>query len=190
MANFSTAYKHTARVEGGYANHPSDTGGETWRGIARKKNPKWPGWIIVDSLRAKPGFPQSLAKSEDLQKHVLAIYKRQYWDVMNLDLLNNQQVATELYDTGVNAGPGVAAVFFQRVLNVCNLNGKLFPDLVVDGAVGPVTISAFNKLSNTDQLMVWRLLNCLQGEKYVSIAEANRSQEVFMRSWASRVFEN
>jgi lysozyme family protein len=189
MASFSTSYTITAKVEGGYANDPSDRGGETWRGIARKMHPGWIGWPIVDSLRQQASFPARLAQSVELQTAVLSFYKNEFWDALKLDYLEDQRVANELYDTAVNMGTGRAALFFQRVLNVVNRKGALFADLVLDGQIGMKTIAAFNGLTDADKYMVWKLLNCLQGEKYISICEANPSQEVFMRSWASRVFE-
>ena len=39
----------TLETEGGYVNDPSDSGGETYCGIARNSNPKWEGWKIVDA---------------------------------------------------------------------------------------------------------------------------------------------
>lgn len=37
--------------EGGYANHPADKGGETYRGISRKANPDWVGWKYIDEVK-------------------------------------------------------------------------------------------------------------------------------------------
>lgn len=194
MANFNISYNLTSIVEGGYANDPQDRGGETYKGIARKINPEWKGWAEIDKIKKKVGSSASAidksAQSDGyLQSLVLVTYKSSYWDALNLDLLQDQNVANELYDTGVNMGTGRAALFFQRVLNVVNRNGTLFPDLKLDGQVGPKTVGAFNSLTQSDKRMVWRLLNCLQGEKYISICESNPTQEKFMRSWASRVFE-
>lgn len=188
MATFSIAYEETASNEGNYANDPDDTGAETWRGISRKFEASWPGWLIVDKLRQHPDFPNNLAANGDLQTLVLAKYKSNYWDALNLDFVKHQKVANELFDTAVNMGVGRAALFFQRVLNVMNRKGTLFQDLKLDAQVGPKTVAVFNGLTVQDKEYVWRLLNCLQGEKYISICEANPTQEKFMRSWASRVF--
>ena len=193
MADFKTAYAETMKVEGGYANNKADTGGETWKGVARNKNPNWPGWKIVDQLKKQPGFPNNLYKSAELQVHVLDIYKTNYWNPISLDKIQDQRVAKELFDTGVNMGIGMAKIFFQRVLNVVNTSHrkeKFFPDLIVDGIIGTSTVNAFNILPAQQKTMVWKLLNCLQGSRYISICEANPSQEIFMTSWASRVFES
>lgn len=194
MAEFLIAYKKTAGVEGGYANDPADRGGETFKGIARNLHPDWQGWPMIDAIKARVGhtaewIDRAAAANSSLNALVLKFYKETQWDVLSLDGLNDQKVANELYDTGVNMGTGRAGLFFQRVLNVVNKGNALYPDLKLDGQIGTKSLQAFNSLNLSDKAMVWRLLNCLQGEKYISICEANPSQERFMRSWASRVFE-
>ena len=189
MTDFMIAYKKTAAVEGGYANHPADKGGETWKGIARNMHPDLEGWKTVDKRKNEPGFPKNLNSDLALQGQVMAFFKQWFWDSLRLGDLQDQQVANELYDTGVNMGTGRASLFFQRVLNAINKNGVLYADLALDGKIGGKTVAAFNALSKNDKAIVWRLLNCLQGEKYFSICEANPAQKVFFRSWASRVFE-
>jgi lysozyme family protein len=184
MADFKTAYKITMAHEGGYANNPADTGGETWKGIARKKHPDWPGWTIID--KAKNGnFPANLHSVSGLQDMVESFYKVKFWDYLKLDQVNNQKIANELFDTSVNMGQGIAALFLQRSLNVSNRNGKEYADLQVDGSIGPVTINTLN--SHPRQEQVLKVLNTLQGARYISICEANPSQEIFMTSWLSRV---
>ena len=184
MADFKTAYKITMAHEGGYANNPADTGGETWKGIARKKHPGWPGWVLVD--KAKNGdFPANLHSVKGLQDMVESFYKSKFWDYLKLDQVNNQKIANELFDTAVNMGQGIAALFLQRSLNVSNRNGKDYADLQLDGNIGPVTISTLNNHPRQEQVL--KLLNTLQGAKYIGICEANPSQEIFLTSWLSRV---
>ena len=49
MADFHKALKRTAKYEGGYVNDPADAGGETYKGISRRANPKWDGWQLIDA---------------------------------------------------------------------------------------------------------------------------------------------
>ncbi len=48
---YSQIIPTTLAHEGGYANHPSDKGGETYRGITRKHNPNWEGWAFIDEVK-------------------------------------------------------------------------------------------------------------------------------------------
>lgn len=185
MAEFKTAYLETMKVEGGYANHPKDRGGETWKGIARNYHPNWPGWQIIDSFKNKPGFETNLYASNALQQQVLIFYKQVFWDKMRLDEVKNQEIAMEMFDTGVNCGQEVAVRFLQRSLNVTNRNQQDYSNIQVDGQMGPMTLKAVNNHPRIKQ--VFKLMNALQGNRYLEICEHNESQEIFMTSWLSRV---
>ena len=185
MADFKQAYNITMAHEGGYANDKADSGGETWKGIARNKNPKWAGWSVVDEYREKSGFPDNLNSAPGLQELVLLFYKKEFWDPLNLDSVNDQPIANEMFDTGVNMGQGIAATFLQRAINIANRAGKDYADIKVDGAIGGKTVEVLN--TSADQKLILKLLNILQGSRYISICENNPTQERFLRSWMSRV---
>ena len=51
MAYFGDAFKKLSIKEGGYVNDKDDAGGETYRGISRKYNPTWQGWIMNVSYK-------------------------------------------------------------------------------------------------------------------------------------------
>ena len=188
MADFKKAYAITRDFEGGYSNNPHDTGGETYKGIARNFQSKWKGWKIVDQLRKQPNFPKNLDDNKELQDLVLELYKKEYWDSMKLDDAKDQLIANELFDTGVNMGIGRAGVFLQRVLNVANKGQSYYANLKVDGQVGKVTIAALNAHPTPRNILI--ALNALQGATYIDICENNPSQEVFFNGWMKRVFEN
>jgi lysozyme family protein len=186
MADFNKAYALTREYEGGYSNHPNDTGGETYKGIARRPQSKWKGWKIIDQERYKPDFPNRLDSNKELQALVHELYKKEYWDSMKLDDVKDQLIANEMFDTGVNMGIGRAGIFLQRVLNVANKGQTLYPNLKVDGQVGKVTIGALN--SHPQQRNILAGINALKGAQYITICENNPSQEVFFNGWMKRVF--
>lgn len=179
MANFKTAYDKTAAFEGGWVDHPNDKGKETYAGIARAFFPNWKGWAIVDSYKSKPGFPSNLPKAE-LAPLVESFFKTNFWDVIRLDEITNQEIAEELYDTGVNFGHSRAIKFAQEACNLLTVNA-----LDVDGKIGPKTITAINSYKYPKVL--FNLLNVLQAEAYVENCRKNISQEVFLRGWLTRV---
>lgn len=190
MADFLKAYNTTKRHEGGYSNNPKDRGGETYKGISRKNFPLWLGWVLIDSHKTKKGntttiIERELLADQALDALVISFYKSVFWDALSLDQVSNQPIANELFDTSVNMGVGTAAIYLQRSLNVLNRNGKDYADLMLDGKVGLRTIQVLNQHKKPEAVL--KVLNCLQGAKYVSICEANPSQEDFMFGWLERV---
>jgi len=117
------------KVEGGYVNDPSDSGGETNFGITK----------AVARANGYEGNMRNLTKQQAFD-----IYERKYWYTPRFNdvCLTSPELAYELFDTGVNMGTGRAARFLQRSLNVLNNRGNLYPDIGVDGAVGRKTIQA------------------------------------------------
>ena len=80
MANYEQALQWVLSHEGGYVNDPDDPGGETYKGVARKMNSKWDGWLHIDMLKKQSGFPANLDKDSDLQEAVRSFYEVNYWD--------------------------------------------------------------------------------------------------------------
>jgi lysozyme family protein len=173
MANFKLAHDITQGLEGGKSNHKADRGGYTYRGISRRNWPNWRGWSYVD---------QGLEVPDEL---VDEFYKANFWDRISLGSINNQKIANELYDTGVNASPKMAVTFLQKALNLLNQEGGLYPDISVDGILGTKTLHLTNEHPYPDALL--KLLNGLQLAYYIAICEKDPTQEVFLRGWLKRV---
>lgn len=188
MANFNEAYNITLGHEGGYVHDPDDAGGETYKGIARRYHPSWYGWTIIDSLKVQPGFPHTAYQDANLDRSVREFYKQYYWDVNLLDRLSDQQIANEMFDTGVNMGTGRAAKFLQQALNLLNKNGKIYADIVVDGAMGPNTLRAAEEcLSYRGNEYLYKIMNILQGQHYINYMTKSPTQEKYAYGWLKRV---
>ena len=186
MADFSKAYALTMGHEGIYSNNPKDNGGETYKGIARKFHPTWAGWKIIDGQKSFSGFPGNLKSvAHVLEPLVQAFYKKEFWDVNRLDQVIHQAIANEMFDTAVNCGYVVAANFLQRSLNLLNRNGRNYPDLAVDGKIGPVTLGVLNRHPSPNNVL--KCLNGFQFHWYVMITESNKTQEEFFNGWIERV---
>lgn len=160
--------------EGGYVDHPDDRGGPTNFGIteAVARAAGWQG-----PMRA---MPRDLA---------LAIYRRRYWTHPRFDAVAvmSAAVAEELFDTGVNMGPAVAAGFLQRSLNALNRQGKDWPDVALDRAIGPRTLDALRALvtrrGRVGEAALMKALNALQGARYIELAEGRQANESFLMGW-------
>ena len=125
MADFRKAYAKLEVAEGGYVFDKDDAGGETYKGVSRRANPNWIGWIILYVLKnLNPKTCSSIAKkTPQLEKAVQDLYKKNYWDCFNLDDFKSQAIAEQLFDSCVNTGKSAAIKMAQRVVNV-EVDGK------------------------------------------------------------------
>lgn len=189
MANFVKGFENTMGHEGGYVDDKDDRRGETYRGISRNNFDDWKGWKKIDKHKPiNDGFRKKLAQDESLQKDVRDFYKKEFWNRFKGDDIANQELAEEIFDTAVNMGSRVAGRFFQQGLNLLNRDGRLYADLEEDGFVGAKTIEALNKYLKTDKSdLLLKLLNILQGARYIEIMRNNPTQEKYVRGWLSRV---
>lgn len=172
--NFEPFIDKILAVEDGFVDHPDDRGGPTNYGITQ----------AVARANGYDGpmqeMPVSLARE---------IYRKRYIIGPGFDrvALVNEKVASELIDTGVNMGPSVAAVFFQRWLNAFNDVGSRYADIFVDGKVGEITVGALRAFlrwrGEEGARVLLAALNCVQGSRYLDIAEANPTQERFIYGW-------
>ena len=190
MANFKEAYEITMGHEGGYSNDPVDAGGETYKGITKRFEPDWEGWVIIDSLRNNPNFPKCLDENEELQEKVMEVYKRKYWDIFWGDKFDNQDIANEMFDTGVNMGTTRAIKYLQKSLNLLNRDQKNYSDISEDGVIGNNTLNTLNNFLNKfkrDVKYLLKLMNLFQGMHYINYMGKDSKQERFARGWLNRV---
>lgn len=126
MANFDIEFEKLILAEGGYVNDSDDAGGETYLGISRKNNPKWIGWKTIDSIKKIYGtknITARLKENESLTNNAKLLYKINYWDVLELDDIPNQNIAHQLFDTCINCGKSIAIRIAQQVL-LMTVTGK------------------------------------------------------------------
>ncbi|MEJ1436563.1 MAG: glycosyl hydrolase 108 family protein [Candidatus Sedimenticola sp. (ex Thyasira tokunagai)] len=160
--------------EGGYSNRRDDSGGETMYGI-------------TIAVARDYGYTGPMAELPiELARQILT---DRYWHALQLDHIEalSPAITEELVDTGVNCGTGVAAKFLQRSLNALNQLGKLYPDIPTDGAIGPLTLAALRAYlqhrGGTGATVMHRMLNSLQGARYVRLAEKREKDEAFVYGW-------
>jgi lysozyme family protein len=160
--------------EGRYSNHPSDRGGETM-------------WGITERVARKNGYSGVMSKMP--RETAKDIYRKVYWQQPGFDEVAEvwPSIAEELLDTGVNMGTVTAAGFLQRALNALNARATHYPDIAVDGDVGPATLRALRaykaRRGADGESVLLKALNCQQGERYLKIAEGRPANEDFVFGW-------
>ncbi len=114
MDKFDRAMEFTLRWEGGYVNHPTDPGGETNFGIAKRSHPD----VDIKNL------------TEELAKD---IYREKYWDKVHGDDLA-PAVALAVMDYAVNSGTSRSAKTLQKVVGA-GVDGAIGPNTLKKVAV-------------------------------------------------------
>lgn len=115
MADFLTSHKLTVSNEGGFSNDRNDpgnwTGGKIGSGLLVGTNHGISAPVLMRYLRRTPTM-------EDMRnlkiETAYEIYKKNYWNLIKGDKINNQEVANVLYDNAVNIGATGAVKMMQK----------------------------------------------------------------------------
>ncbi len=173
MAKFESAIPITLKFEGGWVNNPADPGGETNYGISM---------LMVRREGMTPamlGIPDFNPGSMKLMTEATAkdIYKKIFWDKPKYGLINDDIVATKIFDCAVNCGPGRAHKMAQKVAN------KLGQKIAEDGALGPASFAAINACDPKQflQAMAAEML-----AYYNNLVLLHPSLGVFLHNWTKR----
>ena len=165
--------------EGGYSNHAADAGGAT-------------RWGVTEAVARASGYGGDMRAYP--RTAAVAVYRRTYWTRPRLaDVAERAPaIAAELFDTGVNMGPAVAAAFLQRALNALNRGATDYPDIALDGRIGPLTLAALDgfiaRRGAGGETVLLKAIEALQGERYVALAEGRPANEAFLYGWlANRI---
>lgn len=177
-------------IEGGAQNDPDDRGnadgGATGAGgltmkLAERYKYLWPKYgFDGDYLKVPMGL-------------VYEIYDLEFWQKLYLDDVWGccPLIADTMMQWAVNSGNVRPAYALQRFLNLSNNMGKLYPDIVADGWMGPKscsTLRMFLKIRGTTGIKQACL--ALYSEQYVlyaNLAERTESQEKWFAGWNNRL---
>ena len=168
MSNFDKVIDKLLEIEGGYVDHPNDRGGATNWGITIGVLSEWRGKKVTKE------HVKNLTANEAKN-----IYKKNYWDAINLDSIDSILISELVFDQSVNRGPITAAKNLQESYNNISNSGKL----TVDGKIGPKTIQAVNGID--DLKLAGSFFKDAQLD-YATIVARNPSQASFIRGWTNR----
>ena len=160
--------------EGGYSNHPADRGGAT-------------RWGITEAVARAHGYRGAMRTYP--REEAVTLYKRIYWVRPGFDQIADLApgIAAELFDTGVNMGPGVAVSFLHRALNALNRGASDYADIVPGVRIDDATIAALTtflrKRAPHGESVLKKALEALQGERYLDLAERRPANEAFLYGW-------
>lgn len=164
MSHFDKAFDFTIQYEGGYVNDPDDPGWATKYGIAKRFHPN----VNIKALTIE---------------QAKAIYKREYWDAINLEAINGQ-VSMAVFDTAVNIGTFKAVQLLQKSINDVSTSAKEPQlSLLEDGILGPRTIAAVNAADPSSLLIKY----LLRRQQYYRLkVQQNPRKQKYFKGWTNR----
>ena len=170
------------RREGGFVDHPDDPGGATC-------------WGITERVARRNGYQGAM---RDMPKaFARQVYVRQYIEAPRFDDVYDiaPLLAEEMIDTGVNCGIGVPGKFLQQALNAFNQQATVYRDIAVDGIIGQNTLAMLEayleyRAREDGERVMLKALDCLQGARYLELAERNQRFESFVFGWMAHRIGN
>lgn len=183
MAHFDAAIRFVLAHEGGFSDDPVDPGGITNYGISLRFLIK-AGDLDRDGVLDGDIDGDGDVDADDIRAMTKAaagaLYRLHFWDRYGYSQVVAQQIATKIFDTCVNMGPGRAHRIAQTAVN--RVGSTL---LKVDGAIGPKTIAGINGCFAP---LLMGELRSLQWEHYRAIIAGNPPLVKYENGWRRRAF--
>ncbi|CUU81854.1 Predicted Peptidoglycan domain [Campylobacter hyointestinalis subsp. hyointestinalis] len=147
----------------------------TYFGIYRTAHPNWSGWCVVDEALQRLSLSEaskSLYANEWLNGKVHQFYLDNFWHKMQLDKIDSQKIADELFCFGCNAGIKTAIKLAQRVVNIKD-----------DGIIGDKTINALNSFDENEFDIAF---DGAEIEYYDKLIAKNPRLSLYKKGWYNR----
>ena len=176
--NFHRAHAFTAHWEGGFSDHPADTGGLTAYGASLKfvqgiaATQQGRDWLQRIGFRLPVNKASMRSVTPDMAE---AMFKREFWDRLRLDDMPFRP-ACALYDAAVNSGCAQSVKLAQRGYNACV--GPYGVKIEVDGILRPRTRASL--ACDTDALI--RAVIQARRDFYEGLARDKPSRPFFWRA--------
>jgi type VI secretion system secreted protein VgrG len=168
MSSFEAAVEVVLDHEGGLDDDPDDPGGVTNWGLT------------MDDLRrygyANPTRNDIINLTRETAR---LIWKKLYWDLYQYGLIEDQELATKVFDICANQGPHEAHLMAQRALAAVGQH------VAQDGRLGPISIKALNTAPKAG------LLPAMRSEAagiYRMIAAHQAKAQKFLVGWLRRAY--
>jgi lysozyme family protein len=147
--------------EGGYVFDKDDLGGETKFGISKRSYP---------ALNIKDLTLENAKK----------IYFCDYWYKGRFEEIEDESVATQLFDLSVNMGIRSAVIVLQRALRSVGIRVQ------EDGLIGSETLSAVKK---SEPRCLLAAIKSEAAGYYRMLAQCKTGQEKFLKGWLNRAYK-
>jgi lysozyme family protein len=175
-ASFKKAQEHVKIVEAGYSNDKKDEG--NWIKLNNGEK-RFIGTKYGISAPVLQKFLNRIPTQDDMinlsYETALEIYKIEYWDALNLNIISDQNVANIIYDGCVNQGKYAMRSILRKSLEE---NGLKIKDSDVI-----FSINILNKLNELDQKKLFNSIKKYREERYRN----SKTFNIHGKGWLNRL---
>jgi len=186
MSKFELAIPLILKHEGGFVDNPADPGGATNRGISLR----YLNSLVKEQQQLLPELDLDNSKSIDAYdiknmslQEATKLYEIEWWQRYNFGGIDNQLIATKVFDLAVNMGASEAIKLLQRAC--CRLAGK--PCLTIDGELGGASLQFINQLNTDQQKSLLKNFCDLSVNYYQELVKKSPLFGKFLDGWLNRV---
>jgi len=175
--HFEDAFREIILIEGGYANSPYDSGGETMYGCTKK------------TARAFGYNGEMKTMSLGVARD---IYSTMYWKPLRLDDVSDvsPELGSLMFSACVHTGIQRPALWLQRMLNVFNRLQFDYRDIKADGYIGDRTLASLREFEGKRGAAGLKVLTSSVRIKYgdylLTLAEEREKDERWIYGWISQ----
>ena len=170
-----------ARESDKFTNDVNDSGGPTKYGITQRTLAKFRRYPVT------PADVQALTRKDAVEVYRFVFVDEPGFDKILSAATLSKPIAEKLIDTGVLCSPLRASTWLQESLNAFNLRGLHYPDLDVDGDVGPGTVRALvaylSKRGRDGVTVLIEALQAKQGVYLLDLSQRRPKDEDYAFGW-------
>lgn len=157
-----------------YPQMPYALAPESFAGILRTSYPDWPGWNEIEKAKKETSFPDALKAIEsDLQEKANAHYRRNFYNELKIDQIEDESIALELFEGGCTVGRTLAVRTLQHAFNMV-INPEWEVKTTEDGIMSERFVNRLNEFENKKYLRMTYTIS--MGAIYIS-------NKPFFRQW-------
>jgi len=188
MSDFNSALAFVLKHEGGYVNDPNDAGGATNFGISlrylKDLVKQYPELIQEFSIKTPSQIDKNFIKNISFNA-VQTIYQHFWWDKYGYGYVNDQKLATKIFDVAVNIGPNSAIKILQQAL--CKIYELNKMPIQIDL---PHNIFKYaNGLSEANISNLLKIYCSLIAGYYNSLVKKNPNNAKYIKGWLNRAYD-
>lgn len=183
MSDFDKSIEVVLENEGGYVNDPNDTGGATKYGISLRYL-RGLGDVDNDGFLDGDINHDNVVNSEDIKDLTQGLAKdfyKEIWQANKYWRLNDQYIATKLFDLAVNLGARQANKLIQRAVKAASN-----VDLLDDGIIGEKSIKAINECM---PLILLAALKAQADSFYRNLSDSKPQYKKYINGWLKRLYK-